>query len=110
MPTYTMEDGSFNTQDGDAYTLQEGVNISLVHPVELSETEKKAWKEQLADYETIQPIEQLDRDVYRVMEDEKDTKRMERFGGSVLNKTLLLTCNRRFYLFFHFFKCRICIY
>ncbi len=80
-----MEDGSFNTQDGDAYTLQEGVNISLVHPVELSETEKKAWKEQLADYETIQPIEQLDRDVYRVMEDEKDTKRMERFGGSVLN-------------------------
>ncbi len=80
-----MEDGSFNTQDGDAYTLQKGVNISLVHPVELSETEKKAWKEQLADYETIQPIEQLDRDVYRVMEDEKDTKRMERFGGFVLN-------------------------
>lgn len=80
-----MEDGSFNTQDGDAYQLPKHANISLVHPIELSDEEKAAWKEQLADYEITQPIEQLDRAVYCVMEDEKDQKRMERFGGYVLN-------------------------
>ena len=32
-----MEDGSFNTQDGDAYNLPKHTNISLVHPVELSD-------------------------------------------------------------------------
>jgi len=84
-----MEDGSFNTQEGDDYQVPEHVNISLVHPVELSDEEKAAWKEQLADYEITQPIEQLDRTVYCVTEDEKDQKRMERFGGFVLNDLAL---------------------
>jgi hypothetical protein len=84
-----MEDGSFNTQDGDAYDLPKHANIGLVHPVELSDAEKAAWKEQLEDYEITQPIEQLDRAVYRVTEEEKEKRRMERFGGYILNDLAL---------------------
>ena len=35
--------------------------VGIVHPIELSEDSRSAWKEQLEDYEILQPIEQLDR-------------------------------------------------
>ncbi|MDE7477481.1 MAG: DUF4132 domain-containing protein, partial [Lachnospiraceae bacterium] len=76
-----MEDGSFNTQDEDEYELPRQAHISLVHPIELSDEEKASWKEQLADYEITQPIEQIDRAVYRMTEEEADKKGLERFGG-----------------------------
>lgn len=80
-----MEDGSFTTQDAEEYILPDQARISLVHPVELIDEVKAAWKEQLADYEITQPIEQLDRAVYRVTEEEADKKSMERFGGYLVN-------------------------
>ncbi len=80
-----MEDGSFNTQDEEEYELPKEARISLVHPMELSDEEKTAWKEQLADYEITQPIEQLDRAVYYVTEEEANRKSMERFGGCIVN-------------------------
>lgn len=80
-----MEDGSFNTQDEEEYTLPENAHISLIHPMELSEEEKTAWKEQLADYEITQPIEQLDRAVYYMTAEEADKKGLERFGGYLIN-------------------------
>lgn len=80
-----MEDGTFNTQDGDEYAVPEKAHIGLVHPVELSDEERAAWKEQLADYEITQPVEQLDRTVYRMTEEETDSRYLERFGGCVLN-------------------------
>ncbi len=80
-----MEDGSFNTPDEDEYTLPEGAKISLVHPIELSDEEKATWKEQLVDYEITQPIEQIDRKVYYVTEEERKQKSMERFGGCIVN-------------------------
>lgn len=80
-----MEDGSFNTQDEEEYTLPEDAHISLVHPMELSDEEKAAWKEQLEDYEITQPIEQLDRAVYIRTEEEADKKGLERFGGYLVN-------------------------
>lgn len=80
-----MEDGSFNTQDGEEYTIPENAHIGLAHPVELSDEERMAWKEQLSDYEIVQPVEQLDRLVYCLTEEETDSKYLERFGGCVLN-------------------------
>ena len=80
-----MEDGSFNTQDEEEYTLPENAHISLVHPMELSEEERTAWKEQLADYEITQPIEQLDRPIYYMTVEEADKKGLERFGGYLIN-------------------------
>ena len=80
-----MEDGSFNTVVEDEYELSENAIIGLVHPLELSEETLSAWKEQLSDYEVIQPVEQLERPVYRITEEEKGEKELTRFGGMVIN-------------------------
>ena len=110
-----MEDGSFNTEDEDEFELPEGnvqspaafsgkdetgagtagqdgadteaagQLIGLVHPIELSEDSLKTWKEQLEDYEIIQPIEQLDRPVYYRTKEEEESKSLERFGGCIVN-------------------------
>ena len=80
-----MDDGSFTIQDEEEYTLPEDAHISLMHPMELSDEEKAAWKEQLEDYEITQPIEQLDRAVYVRTEEEADKKGLERFGGYLVN-------------------------
>ncbi len=84
-----MEDGSFNTKDEEEYTLPDQARISLVHPIELTDEERAAWKEQLSDYEITQPVEQLDRKVYEVTEEEADRKSMERFGGCIVNDRAL---------------------
>lgn len=99
-----MEDGSFNTEEEEEFTLPEDpavsaenateqnssvtgtqVKIGLVHPVELSKESIDAWKTQLEDYEITQPIEQLARPVYHMTEEETNKKEMERFGGCILN-------------------------
>lgn len=80
-----MEDGSFNTVDEEEYELPAEGIIGLVHPIELSEELLAAWKEQLSDYEIVQPVEQLERPVYRVTEEEKDKTELTRFHGLALN-------------------------
>ncbi len=80
-----MEDGTFNTADEDEYELSESAVVGLVHPIELSEESLETWKEQLSDYEIEQPIEQLNRPIYRVTEEEKEEEDLTRFGGMVLN-------------------------
>lgn len=110
-----MEDGSFNTADEEEYTLPEGRKtlgqapqspttdhvlpqggetlgcgrIRLVHPLELSEETKAAWKGQLADYEIIQPIKQLDREIYAVDEEEAGLQELIRFHGHDVNGAAL---------------------
>ncbi len=105
-----MEDGSFNTEDEEEFELPVGQSdagqpetsgqdavgsgegaaarqplIGIVHPIELSEDSRKAWKEQLEDYEIAQPIEQLERPIYRRTKEEEDSKSLERFGGCIVN-------------------------
>lgn len=80
-----MEDGTFNTEDEEEFTLPEQGSIGLVHPVEMEDTSREAWKEQLEDYEITQPIEQLSRQVYRRTEKESGCKTLERFGGMLVN-------------------------
>lgn len=80
-----MEDGSFNTVDEEVYVLPETGMIGLVHPIELDEESLNAWKEQLSDYEIIQPVEQMERPLYRLTEEEKQQSELTRFGGKVLN-------------------------
>ncbi|MBQ6697351.1 MAG: DUF4132 domain-containing protein [Lachnospiraceae bacterium] len=80
-----MEDGSFNTEEEDEYTLPEQGYIGLVHPIELSQESKDAWKQQLEDYEIVQPFEQLSREIFYPTEEELKGKSMERFGGMYVN-------------------------
>ncbi|MEI0531193.1 DUF4132 domain-containing protein [Brachyspira pilosicoli] len=59
-----MEDGSFNTFDEEEYIFEDSLknkkNITLVHPIELDEEKLSKWRNQLNDYEILQPINQLD--------------------------------------------------
>lgn len=80
-----MEDGTFNTVDEDEYEFPADGMIGLVHPIELRTEDLQAWKEQLSDYEVTQPIEQLERPVYQMTEEEKNQKELTRFGGKLLN-------------------------
>ena len=80
-----MEDGSFNTVEEEEYTLPESGVIGLVHPLELSEETIAAWKEQLSDYEITQPVEQLERPIYRIIEEEIGAQKLTRFYGKELN-------------------------
>lgn len=85
--TDTAENPDTNAdQDGQRKTAgNPGVRIGLVHPIELSEDSRKAWKEQLEDYEITQPVEQLDRPVYYRTKEEEEQKALERFGGCIVN-------------------------
>ena len=85
-----MEDGSFNTVDEEELELPEDAVIGLIHPIEFSKEERDAWKEQLEDYEIIQPVEQLDRTVYLISEEEVGQKAVERFEGVILNDLSLI--------------------
>ena len=80
-----MEDGSFNTEEEEEFTLPEQGYIGLVHPIELTAESKEAWKQQLEDYEITQPIEQLNREIYYRTEEEEKGKSIERFGGMYVN-------------------------
>lgn len=80
-----MEDGSFNTVEEEEYTLPESGTIGLVHPLELPQELIAAWKEQLSDYEITQPVEQLNRSVYHVTEEEISAQKIMRFYGRELN-------------------------
>jgi hypothetical protein len=57
-------DGSFSGPGDDPYEIPEEGEIRLVHPLHLSEDLKAQWKQQLADYEILQPFPQLDRKIY----------------------------------------------
>lgn len=80
-----MEDGTFNTEEEEEFVLPKEGKIGLVHPIELSEESREAWKEQLEDYEIVQPIVQLEREIFYLTEEEKNARNLERFGGCVVN-------------------------
>lgn len=80
-----MEDGSFNTEDEEEYTMPKLCRIGLVHPMELSKELKEAWQQQLEDYEITQPFAQLHRGIYTMTEEEADKQTLERFKGHIIN-------------------------
>ena len=80
-----MEDGTFNTVDEDEYELPGQVMIGLVHPMELDGQTLDGWKQQLEDYEIVQSIDQLSRPTYALDPEKAEQKRLEDFGGKLLN-------------------------
>ncbi len=66
--------------------VSESAGIGLVHPLELSPASLEAWKEHLEAWGLVQPIEQLDRPVYQVTEEESGQKDLNRFKGMILER------------------------
>lgn len=65
-------EGTFMNLDFDEITPDPKKHaLALVHPVELDEEDRLEWIEQLADFEIIQPFDQLERPVYRIEDAEE---------------------------------------
>ena len=78
-----MDDGTFNTVDEDEYELPEKASITLVHPIDLSAETLARWKEQLDDYEVVQPLPQLTAPVVTLDSSDRNGKRIIRYNGIV---------------------------
>ncbi|WP_301175088.1 DUF4132 domain-containing protein [Actinomadura geliboluensis] len=76
------EDRTYADVRDDAFTPAPDDRIGIAHPVLLDDLE--AWAELFADYEILQPFEQLGRPVYRLTADERAAHRLARVEGLVL--------------------------
>lgn len=74
-----MEDGTFNTVDEEEYTLPEQADITLVHPIDLDEESAAAWKQQLEDYEVVQPLAQFAQKPLRLCAQDMEGKTVVRY-------------------------------
>lgn len=58
-----MEDGSFNNENDEEINIKEKIknnySIGLISPIEIKKEIIEKWKEQLLDYEIVQPFNQL---------------------------------------------------
>lgn len=80
-----MDDGSFSDKDGEEFVLPEEGKAGLVHPLELTVETLSAWKEQLEDFEVIQPFPQLTRSVYTVGESDRARTEFSAFSNTRLD-------------------------
>ncbi|RKS76915.1 uncharacterized protein DUF4132 [Actinomadura pelletieri DSM 43383] len=74
------EDGTFADAADDTVTLPETARVAVAHPVHLGD-ETKAWSRVFADYEILQPFDQLARPVHALTDKERETGRLTRFEG-----------------------------
>lgn len=83
------EDGSFASVSDDAVTLGDDASIGVAHPLQLGD-EAARWAELFADYEIIQPFEQLGRETFTCPAAEAGASKIQRFAGIQLDATKLL--------------------
>jgi len=84
----TAEDRTLLTKDGDM-RFEGSEHIGLVHPLDLSDADRAAWGENLADYEIIQPFPQLGRPIHRAEDAEKTETYVKRFAASQFKSGVL---------------------
>ncbi|GAB2830016.1 hypothetical protein GCM10027176_38030 [Actinoallomurus bryophytorum] len=77
------EDHTYADVDDSPFTPAPGARVSIGHPI-LLDDDLGAWAELLADYEILQPFDQLGRPVYRLTDDERTAHRLARVEGLVL--------------------------
>ncbi|MBL5861192.1 DUF4132 domain-containing protein [Serratia fonticola] len=86
------EDGSLTTAEDDEYTLPTGdnVRVGIPHTLELSEQQAAGFGQLFADYELLQPFQQLGRDTYRLTEPERQSRELLRWNGVVVSTSRIL--------------------
>ena len=88
------EDQTFADVSDDEYILSDDASIGIAHPLHLGE-EVNAWSDVFADYEILQPFEQLGRTVYALTEEEKAAGKLTRFDGMETPVGKVLSLERR---------------
>ncbi|WP_051704642.1 DUF4132 domain-containing protein [Glycomyces sp. NRRL B-16210] len=89
------EDGTFSDVEDDALDLPENATIRVAHPVHLEREEVEAWAEVLADYEILQPFDQLTRPIMTFTEEELATGHLTRFEGVTVDVGRILGMAKR---------------
>lgn len=74
------EDGTLSSSSDDALTLAPEARIRIAHPLRMRD--RARWTELFADYEIIQPFEQLAREVFEMNAGEAAESRIVRFDGA----------------------------
>ncbi|RSN68896.1 DUF4132 domain-containing protein [Actinomadura sp. WAC 06369] len=74
------EDGTLADADDKTFDLAESARVGIAHPLHLGDT-LPVWREVFADYEILQPFEQLARPVHALTDAERESGRLERFEG-----------------------------
>jgi hypothetical protein len=75
------EDGTFSDVDDETFTPAREATVRLAHPALLASEAVRAWAALLADYEILQPFDQLNRPVLAFTPEELATGRLTRFEG-----------------------------
>ncbi len=88
------EDRSFADVNDDEFTLAEDATVRLAHPLHLGDT-LAAWSELFADYEILQPFNQLGRAVRSLTPEEAAANRLHRFEGCTVPVGRLLGLTKR---------------
>ncbi len=88
------EDRTYSDVNDDERTLPEDATVRLAHPVLLGD-ETAEWSQVLADYEVLQPFEQLGRPVMALTEEEVATGRLTRFEGAAVEVGRILGMMKR---------------
>lgn len=74
------EDGSFADLEDRVFEPAPGATIRIGHPAR--EKALPAWSTVLADYEILQPFEQVGRKVFAIRDDEREAVELARCGGA----------------------------
>ena len=61
-----LEDGTFTDVDENDIKLPDDTKIGLCHPLDIGAELTEKWTSQLADYDIVQPVEQLARRVFKL--------------------------------------------
>ncbi|NUP51208.1 MAG: DUF4132 domain-containing protein, partial [Catenulispora sp.] len=80
--------------DDDPLTLAADAAIGVAHPVDLG-ADLTRWSEVFADYEILQPFDQLGRPVFRLTAEEAAAAELRRFDGAKTNGGRVLGMERR---------------
>jgi len=83
------EDGSYADLADEPLTLPAGAEVGIAHPLHLAD-DLAAWSDVFADYEVVQPFQQLGRAVFALTDAERAATSLDRFAGCKLPVTTLL--------------------
>ncbi|GAA2149028.1 DUF4132 domain-containing protein [Glycomyces algeriensis] len=88
------EDRTYTDADDEAFAIPDDAVIRLDHPVRLGD-KAADWAELFADYEILQPFDQLSRPVLAFTPEESETGLLERFIGAKVEVGKLLGLTSR---------------
>ncbi|MEU4620606.1 DUF4132 domain-containing protein [Actinoplanes sp. NPDC023801] len=88
------EDRTFANVDDEPVVVGSGDVLGVAHPLHLG-ADLAGWSRLFADYELLQPFPQLGRPVFALSDAERTAGRIERFEGTTVATTRVLTLDRR---------------